>query len=379
VLDGDPSVTDTPSTAPVVWRASPSSVETFLACPARWGFAKLPGGVREPGSDATEFGTEVHTEREKYLRAATDTLFPHVYDFPDTRAGVVARALSEYLPKGMPPYGYFEADHEYDAGDGIVLHGFPDMAWPDPRAGVAVTADYKTTGSMRYAKLDRDALFGHAQAPLYLLFNMRKWGFDKGRALWLYAERPPLVKPADGWPKVRVEQSDHTMSRDEATERVHLRMVPPAKQMLAAYTSGMTAAQAGELPKNLRNCRSYGRLCPYHATCNPKKDQHMDQASNAFLAGLGLGAGGAPPPAPEPTSPATAPPAPTTPAAPPAPTDAAPPGVAPAPPGVNPPEAAGKKGKGRATAPVGLTAADVDAIAEAVADKLALRLMRNVP
>jgi hypothetical protein len=50
-----------------------------------------------------------------------------------------------------------------------------------------------------------------------------------------------------------------------------------------------------------------------------------------------------------------------------------------APPAINPPESTGKKGKGRAGAPVALTAADIDAIAEAVADKLALRLVRNVP
>lgn len=370
MLDGDLPVTDPPSIEPTppVWRASPSSVQTFRECPARWGFAKLPGGTREPGNDATEFGLEVHGERERYLGAAVRG---EAYAFPDTRAGVTARALSAHLPKGLPPYGYYEADHEYDTGEGVVLHGLPDMAWPDTHAGVAVTADYKTTGSMRYAKLERDALFGHPQAPLYTLINMRKWGFDKGRALWLYAERPPLVRPDGGWPAVRVVLSDHTISRDECAERVHLLMVPPAKEMLAIYTSGMTAAQAGELPKNLRQCRAFGRLCPYYATCNPKKDQQMESA-NAFLAGLGLGTTAAAPPA-------DAPPAVTTVInnttvnAPPAaqPADAAP--------AVNPPEAAGKKGKGRAAAPVGIDAATIDAIAEAVADKLALRLMRNVP
>jgi hypothetical protein len=356
-----------------VWRASPSSVQTFRECPARWGFAKLPGGTREPSTDATEFGTDVHTERERYLRAATHpdpVVRAFGYAFPDTREGVTARALSEHLPAGLPPYGYFEVDHEYDTGEGVVCHGFPDMAWPEPRESLAVTADYKTTGAMLYAKLERDALFGHPQAPLYTLINMRKWGFDKGRALWLYAERPPLVKPPGGWPRVRVEESNHLITRDEATERVHLLMVPAAKEMHAIYTSGMTAAQAGELPKNLRHCLSFGRLCPFHATCNPRKEQQMDEA-NAFLAGIGLGTTTAAVP---PTTPATGSAPATSPAT--TTTDATAPATGPA---VNPPEAAGKKGKGRAGAPTGLTAADIDAIAEAVADKMALRLMRNVP
>lgn len=389
-MDGDLPLTDPASSDPTppAWRFSPSAVEDFLGCPARWGFSRLPGGVREPGNDATEFGTEVHTERERYLDAATVAPNGVGYDFPDTRAGVVARALSEYLPKGMPPYGYYEDDHEYDAGDGIVLHGFPDMAWPDTRNACAVTADYKTTGSMRYAKLERDALFGHSQAPLYLLINMRKWGFDKGRALWLYAERPPLVRPPEGWPRVRVEPSDHMITRDEATERVHLRMVPPAKQMLGYLKSGMTAAQAGELPKNLGHCRAFGRLCSYHGTCNPRKEQQMEaktNEANAFLAGLGLGAGAPSPPATPPdagTTPpagASAPTTPTTTPAAPAPTTTPPAGAGTGAPEVNPPEGRGKRGGKRAAGPTSLDEATIDAIAEAVADKLALRLARNIP
>lgn len=367
-----------PSPAAPVWRFSPSAVEDFLACPARWGFAKLPGGTPEPGNDATEFGTETHTEREKYLEHCKVFGSNTPYAWPDTRPGVVAKALTAYLPKGIPPYAYWEEDHEYDAGDGIVLHGFPDFAWPDPRESLAVTADYKTTGNFKWAKLDRNALFGHAQAPLYVLMNMRKWGFDKGRALWLYAERPPLVPP---YGDVRVEPSDHLITRDEATERVHLRMVPPAKQMLGYLTSGMTAADAPKLPKNLRHCRAYNKLCPRLATCQPEKKQHMSDQANLFLAGLGL--------APTPATPAAGANTPGTPEPATLPTNTAPPDAgatagASAPDtskaaNVNPPESNGKKGKGRAQATGKLDPADIDAIAEAVADKLALRLMRNIP
>lgn len=365
--------------APLVFRASPSAVETFISCPARWGFARLPGGTPEPGSDATEFGTDTHTERELYIEAS---LVTRDREFPDTRAGVLARAMSRHLPRGLPPYGLFEENLEYEPEPGIVLHGLPDMAWPDLHNWVAVVADYKTCGGFRYAKLERDALFGHSQAPLYLLMAMRRWGFDRARALWLYGERPPLVRPPEGWTEPRVEVSRHEISRDEATERVHLRMLPPAREMRAALASGMTAADAGKLPKNLRACRAFNRLCPFYLQCQPKKEQDMSEV-NAFLAGLGLPAAGTPAPAtePQPAAPAAAAVAPTAPATPTAPVVPPPADITPA---INPPEqatGAGKgKGKGAAKSSDGprMTEDEIGALADAIVDRVALRLVRNV-
>lgn len=370
--------------SPFVFRASPSSVENFLSCPARWGYAKLPGGEPEPSSDATEFGTEVHGERERYLEAALAAPHGVGYDFPNTRAGVVARALSAHLPKGLPPYGLFEEDLEYEAEPGLILHGLPDMAWPDTHARVAVVADYKTCGTFRYAKLERDALFGHAQAPLYLLFGMRRWGFDRARSLWLYAQRPPLVMPPSGWPDVLVERSVHEISRDEATERVHLRMVPPAREMRGYIESGMTADDAGKLPKNLRACRAFNRLCPYYTKCQPQKEQDMSEV-NAFLAGMGLSVTGAPATLPAPTEQpaanAAAAVAPTAPATPPT-TPAAASSDKPA---INPPEQNEGKGKGKGKGNAAksgdgprMTEEEIGALADAVVDRLALRLVRNV-
>lgn len=339
----------------MTFRASPSAVEDFLQCPARWGFARLPGGVREPGNEATAFGTEVHEALEH--KWATGTA-------PDTttRAGVVASAMAAHLPAVLPIGGFIEQDLDYEPEPGIVLHGLPDLAWPDYERNLAVTADYKTTGSFRYAKAERDALFGHAQAPLYNLMNMRRWGFTRGRALWLYALRP---HPQPPFPRIEVQPSEHLITLDEATERVHLRMLPPAREMRNWIESGLTAKDAGTMPKNLRACRAYNRPCPYLFQCQPEKNQQMAEPANAFLAGLGLG---------DPTQPATPP------AAPPA-TPTAPPADATA---INPPEpegertAKGKKGAKSTAAPV-LDEATIAAIADAVVDRLGLRLVRHVP
>lgn len=357
-------------------RLSPSRVEKFLECNARWGFGELPGGTPEPGTEATEFGTLVHLARFGY--------YVHGWSFDlDTRDGWVAAGMSPLLPRVLPPDGGAELELTYDV-EGVTLRGTLDLCYPDYNEGVAVVRDYKTTGGAagdwRWAKLERDALFGHSQAPLYALMLMNRHGFDKALAGWVYARRPPLG-PAP-WPKTELAASDHYISREEAIERVHKRMVEPAKQMQAYANAGLTAADAHTLPKNLTACRKYNRWCPYLSKCQPDKDPFR---MNSFLASIGAAApAAASTPATQPaaadTPPATntAPPQPAASEAPAAKTDG---------PAVNPPEggedgdAAGKRktNKGATKAQdVTLSPASLEALAELVVDKMALRLTRGV-
>jgi hypothetical protein len=361
-------------------RLSPSRVEKALECFARWGFAELPGGIAEPPTEATSFGTETHAAHERRFKHGIP------YDL-DSRPGWVAAAMAPYLPNVIPWQGGAELELTYEV-EGVTLRGTLDLCWPDFDRRIAVVRDYKTTGAdWRWAKLEREALFGHTQAPLYTLMMMNRHGFERAFAGWLYAKRPPLG-PAP-WPAVEVRPSDHCITRDEATERVHLRMLPIAKQMQAYADAGMTAADAHKLPKNLRSCRKYNRLCPYISKCQPEKDPY---SMNPFLQSIANAAGAAAPatPATNPTPPATeTPPAQgnmfgSAPAGNTAPTDTP---TANAGSNVNPPEggtdgdAAGKrktgKGKKEGTSVV-LDDASLEALAERVVDKLALRLTRNI-
>jgi hypothetical protein len=368
--------------APYVVRLSPSRVEKFFLCQARWGYSELPGGVAEPGSDATDFGTEVHACHEHRYRDGKP------YD-TTTRAGWCAQAMAPHLPRALPPYGAPELELTYDAGD-VTLVGRLDLTWPyhDRAHGgklVACVTDYKTTGGMRYAKLERDALFGHSQAPLYALMAMRHYGTDTAFCHWVYATRPPLVMPAVGWPASSVVPSDHYIGRAEAEERVMLRLVPAAREMKRIADAGLTAADAGTLPKNLRSCRAFNKLCPYYQTCKPRKDQDMSEA-NAFLAGLGMSSVATTPPATQPAAPSAAdavtPTAPATPTTGTTRTTPAAPPSQDGKPDINPPEAADGKGKGKGKGKSNdgpkFTAEELDALADVLIDRIALRLMRNV-
>lgn len=349
-------------------RLSPSRVEKFLECNARWGFAELPGGTPEPGNEATEFGTWVHQAHEQRYK------FGKPYDL-ETRAGWVAAAMAPELPAVLPHDGGAELELTYDVG-GVTLRGTLDLCWPDYDRRVAIVRDYKTTGGFGWAKLERDALFGHTQAPLYCLMMMNRHGFDRAFAGWLYALRPPLG-PAP-WQDVQVKRSDHYITRAEATDRVHVRMLPPAVEMQAYADAGMTAADAHKLPKNLTACRKYNRWCPFVAKCQPEKDPIR---MNAFLQSIASQQTAGAPPAESKTADGLPPSGEKT-AEPTPPAGAAPPPADK--PAVNPPESAdpgnatrGKKGK-KTDATVELGEVSIDAIAERVADKLALRLARGV-
>jgi len=225
---------------------------------------------------------------------------------------------------------------------------------------------------MRYAKLERAALFGHSQAPFYALVACEKWNVEEARTWWVYATTQTQV--------ASLEVSAHTISKEEARERTYTRMLPVVRQMVAARDAGATG---NDLPKNTQNCWKYNRPCPHLERCNPNnyKDQVMsfldslkaEQAATAPTPPTGGGLFA------DPNAGVTAAlPASTTPA------------TSPADPGddepnapVNPPEGEGG-GRGKGTRGKGekgatkLSDADIDALAERVCDKLAARMMRGL-
>lgn len=338
-------------------RLSPSRVELFLMCPARWAFSELQG-FREPDTEATTFGTAVHLEHELYYGPANRPYRTH------TREGLLAWHMASKYPARadfVSWNGTVETELTHTV-DGYTLEGRADMLWL--RAGVAHVGDHKTTSNMRYAKLERADLFGHSQAPFYLLAACEHFGVGVAQSQWVYATT--TEKPA------RLAVSAHAIGIDEARDRTYTRMLPVVREMVAARDAGMTGER---MPKNLLACKKYNRWCPHLARCQPNR-YGADMSS--FLAALAK--------AEEPATP-VAPPAPSgglfssisggvaaPPANPADPTAGA---------AVNPPEGEGK-GKGRGRKAAGekggatISDADADLIAHRVVDLLATRLMSGV-
>lgn len=370
-------------------RLSPSRVEKWIECPARWGFAELEGNP-EPGTEATELGTAVHGLRETYYLKGTP------FDLT-TRTGFIAAAMSPLLPHVLPVDGRVEHELSYQATPAVRLVGRLDLCYPSaeyhpnkvfrlrvPGSDYAYVRDYKTTGSMAYAKLERDALFGHSQAPLYALMYMNELDVQRARCGWVYVGTRGSLGPPP-WPEPELKPSDHWISKDEATERVHMRMVPAALEMLAARDAFAAGMPVDDLPKNQTACWKYNRRCPYFARCQPEKQA---MSTSAFLAAVEKQANAATPPA--------APPA------------EAPPVERPyteehaqkvlqqyadnaakhgeTPPAVNPPESANpgdakRGGKGKKNQPAGevvLNEATIAALADAIVQRLGLRLVSTL-
>jgi hypothetical protein len=286
----------------------------------------------------------VHALRESYYVHGTPFQL-------ETRGGWIAAAMSPALPSVLPPGGVTEHELGYaatHAGRAFTLNGRLDLGYPDVlRDGtpLAVVRDYKTTSSMQYAKLEREALLGHSQAPLYGLMYMQALGVRWAWLGWVYVgTRSSLGLPP--WPEPELRTSDHLISYAEAEERVHLRMVPAASAMLELRDAFAAGTPVDAFPKNTTACFKYNKRCPYWARCQPEKRKAM---SSLFLAAVGAKVA----PQPAPPAPAATPPAPE-PQTPPA---GATQGVGNAPlpvaPAINPPEEPGtptSKTKGKAPA-----------------------------
>ena len=344
-------------------------MELWLTCPARWAFSELQG-FREPDSDATRLGTAVHLQHELYFGPANKP-----YE-TGTRHGLLAWEMSHKYPdrRDFVAWGGKVEEELTHTVDGVTLEGRLDMNWL--RHGVAIIGDHKTTSHMRYAKLERSDLFGHSQAPFYALVGCDKWNVDRARTHWVYATTTSKV--------ASLEMSAHDISKEEARDRTYTRMLPVVREMIAARDAGMTGER---MPKNTRACWKYNRPCPHIERCNPEKKVEL----MSFLDDLKAEQGGTPPTQPNATGAITPPAtggglfdaAPTAPVQTPTPAPAGNPSDPTDGADINPPEGKGG-GRGKGTRGKGekgsskLDEADIDAIAERVADKLATRLMRGV-
>lgn len=354
---------------PIRIRLSPSRVELWLTCPARWGYSELEGH-KEPDNEATLLGTATHLEHELYFGPQ------HRPYQTGTRAGLLAWQMAHKYPdrRDFVAWGGRVEEELTHTVEGITLEGRLDMNWL--HGGVAFVGDHKTTKHMRWAKLDRSDLFGHAQAPFYCLVACEKWNVDRARTQWVYATTQMAV--------ASLEVSAHNISKEEARERTYVRMLPVVKQMIAARDAHVSA---DDLPKNTRACWKYNRPCPHIERCKPERYRVSEMSFlDDLKAEAGAGATTQPnattavtppatggglfdtPPAQPPTTPALADPG-----------DDEPAGDAP----VNPPEGKeGGRGKGRRGAgekgATKLSEADIDALAERVIDKLWARLGRGV-
>jgi hypothetical protein len=224
-----------------------SQLEKAGQCPERWRQIYLEGR-REPETEATKLGSEVHGHMEDLVLKGT---FP-----PNTRAGKLAQELITILPYQLDreDVEYTVEGHFYlPLPGGQLMQGFVDLTC-DTLTGTEhrLVVDYKTTSNLKYKKdLSKDP-----QAALYTE------ALDADELGWLYVQTKGSPTPT---PVL------HTPDRKK-TKLIVLGLDERATEVGRWYSE-----KPEQLPGDLKRCRDFGTLCPAASRC------HTYQKANGGL------------------------------------------------------------------------------------------------
>jgi hypothetical protein len=242
---------------------SPSALETFTGpglvrgangCARKWAWRKLDK-IEIPPSGAAALGSEMHGHHERWLRDGTP------YD-RTTYAGELAAVTYDagLLPPRETQGLEIEVERRIKVA-GIALGGRIDVTWP------GVVLDHKSTGDQRWAKLSREQLLGHPQAPIYALIEQHWHGTLETELRWNYAVKSkPRPKALPSWHKVTVQ---------EAYDAVSPWLEPAALIVATVKAANDNGVRARHLPFNAGACEAYGG-CPYRSNCNLSRQEIIE-------------------------------------------------------------------------------------------------------
>lgn len=177
----------------VVW--SYSSLSLYQQCPKKYYHLKVVKDVKEPPSEAISFGNEIHKIAENFVSKGTPIPEKHKHIEPvlESLRAMKGDKLCENklgLTVDLKPCGFFDRNVWWRGiADLIILQG-----------DVALTVDYKTGKSSKYAELKQLevlslAIFKHypqvkkVKAGLAFLFAddfvKAEYHADQQKTLWL--------------------------------------------------------------------------------------------------------------------------------------------------------------------------------------------------
>jgi len=157
-------------------KISPSQIVSYRRCKRRIGFEYVEG-LRSPPSSKQQFGLDVHTQLENWLKGGT------VPD--DSPAGLTAKqGINRWLPA---PNNALLIEHKWEIPleHGISLGGIADCVVPPQGDESPIVIDHKTTSNLQYA-LTPEQLAVDVQALLYATWAGLKYNAREVRARWIY-------------------------------------------------------------------------------------------------------------------------------------------------------------------------------------------------
>ena len=228
---------------------SASRMQTWLACNRKAGWTYI-AEYGDDGTDATDFGGEVHKALELFKRDGVPLNMM-------TDVGAVAAEAVPYVEhfRGASEGGNARFEGEFTLQGRHLWRGAIDLSQPGE------VNDYKTTSDFKWAKSPRDLLHD-PQAVLYAMKEFERWSGPTVKLTWLYLRKK---RPYKALP-VTVEMP-----------RVHAVRAFAALELLAddfqraALNAPADPAERHRyvletLQPNLEHCTAYGG-CPHRSRC----------------------------------------------------------------------------------------------------------------
>jgi hypothetical protein len=130
----------------VVW--SFSSLKTFQQCPKKYYHTKVAKDIKEPDTQATLYGKEVHTAAEDNVRDGKP--IPEKFAYMEPVLDMLKRIPGDRLCEEKLGLTRELQPTEFDAPN-VWWRGIADLVILNEEKGVAHSVDYKTSKSARYA------------------------------------------------------------------------------------------------------------------------------------------------------------------------------------------------------------------------------------
>lgn len=240
-------------------KLSASQVSKFLSCPRAYAFEYVEG-KRPPSSPKQQFGKDVHSQLENWLRHATPP--------DDSAAGRVAEQgiRSNWLPV---PGEHLMVEKEFLIPwfDDVQMYGFVDCCEP---GSTPLIIDHKSTSSLKWAKTVEE-LKTDPQALIYSLWAALEFRAPEVRARWIYySASNPKTGPRRPTGALPVETTFVTGS-SEYIEKVE-RLIETTEKMVLIRKDGIPGMNCSPNPKS---CNDYGG-CFHREYCGLSADDSID-------------------------------------------------------------------------------------------------------
>ena len=181
----------------IAW--SYSSLKTFEQCPRKYYHLKVAKDIKDGDTDATRYGTSMHTVAEEFIRDGVEIPAQFSYLQPALEQlkaipGEKHCELKLGLTEDLEPCGFFDK--------GVWWRGVADLVIIDKEKKLAYSVDYKTSKNARYADIKQldlvaTALFKYfpeveriKSALMFVVSNEFVRAIHKPENINLYLEKP---------------------------------------------------------------------------------------------------------------------------------------------------------------------------------------------